>query len=339
MEWTDFLRERGAYVEDGEARHFGDAHAERMATRDASILAPLTHMGLIACTGDDAQSFLHGQLSSDVRQLGASQSAYAAYCSAQGRVLANFLMWREGEIYYLQLARALVPALLKRLALFILRSKVQLSDVSLSRPILGLSGSSAPQALGQIFPVLPQQAHEVVCDPQMGSVIALPGGRYQLAASVDAAQQSWVGLSSDLRPVGAPCWEWLDIRNGLPWISTATQDQFVPQMANLELLGAINFQKGCYPGQEIVARTQYLGQVKRRMVLAHVKDPATTRAGDAVFSGHTAGGMVVNAQVAPGGGLDLLAVLPTLGATQEDLHLTSADGPSLQLLPLPYTLA
>lgn len=339
--WQEFLLERGARIECGSVGHFGDAAAELRAARDEGIVAPLAHLGLIACGGGDAQAFLHGQLSNDVRQLAPQQSEYAAYCSAKGRMLANFLVWRQDSTYYLELARALLPAVQKRLAMFVLRAKVTLSDVSDARPVLGLSGSAAARALRELFPALPRQAHDVVHDPANGTLIALPGARFQLVAELDAAKRLWHTLTAVLKPVGAPCWEWLEIRNGLPLITPATQEQFVPQMANMELIGAVNFHKGCYPGQEIVARTQYLGQLKRRMVLAHLAGEGEPKPGDELFSSALEGqasGVVVNAQAAPDGGYDLLAVVQTANLGGAAVHFKSADGPILSLQPLPYSV-
>ncbi len=339
--WQDVLRARGASIEAGVVNHFGDAAAELRAARDASIIAPLGHLGLIACSGADAQTFLHGQLSNDVKQLAPERSEYAAYNSAKGRMLANFLLWREGEVYYLELARSLLPAVQKRLSMFVLRAKVKLEDASQARPILGLAGKAAAGTLREWFPLLPQAAHQLVHDPVHGTLIALPGERFQLVAERESAEQVWRSLSAALTPVGAPCWEWLEIRNGIPLITPATQEQFVPQMANMELIGAVNFQKGCYPGQEIVARTQYLGQLKRRMVLAHVEGESPPQAGDALFSSEMEGqasGMVVNAQPAPDGGYDLLAVAQTTSIAQAALHFKAGDGPLLSIQALPYTL-
>ncbi len=340
--WQDFLLERGASIEAGVVASFGDARDELRASRDGGIVAPLAHLGLIECSGEDAQSFLHGQLSNDVKQLTPARSEYAAYCSAQGRMLANFLLWQEAQAYFLQLARSLAPAVQKRLGMFVLRAKVKLLDASESRLILGLAGNAAAAALQEFFPVLPQQAHQVVRDPANGTLIALPGARFQLVAEPESAERLWRKLAAVLTPVGAPCWEWLEIRNGLPLITPATQEQFVPQMANMELIGAVNFQKGCYPGQEIVARTQYLGQLKRRMVLAHVAGETPPKAGDELFSSDLDGqasGMVVNAQAAPEGGYDLLAVVQTASIARAVARLASANGPIVTIQPLPYPLA
>ena len=340
--WQDFLLEGGARVEADTVSHFGDAAAELRAARDnGGIVAPLTHLGMMACSGDDAQTFLHGQFSNDIRQLTPGRSEYAAYCSAKGRMLANFLVWREDQAYCLELARSLLPAVQKRLGMFVLRAKVRLTDISEARPVLGLAGGAAAAALRELFPSVPQQEHQVVHDPANGTLIALPGARYQLIAELESAKRLWQRLAAALTPVGAPCWEWLEIRNGLPLITPATQEQFVPQMANMELIGAVNFRKGCYPGQEIVARTQYLGQLKRRMALAHVAGDVLPQPGDELFSSALDGqasGMVVNAQAAPDGGYDLLAVMQTASLNQATVHFKSADGPALSIQPLPYTV-
>jgi tRNA-modifying protein YgfZ len=337
--WQDFLLSRGARTHLGAINHFGDAAAELRAARDGGIVSPLTHLGLLRCSGEDAQTFLHGQLSNDVNQVTRERSEYAGYCSAKGRMLANFLLWQDDQAYYLQLARSLLPAMQKRLAMFVLRARVKLADASESRPVLGLAGGAAAAVLRELFAALPREAHQVVHDPANGTLIALPGARFQLIAEFESAKRLWDKLSAVLTPVGPPCWEWLEIRNGIPLITPATHEQFVPQMANMELIGAVNFQKGCYPGQEIVARTQYLGQLKRRMVLAHVAGDVMPQPGDALFGGALDGqasGMVVNAQAAPDGGYDLLAVIQIASVTQAAVRFKSTNGPTLSIEPLPY---
>ena len=148
-------------------------------------------------------------------------------------------------------------------------------------------------------------------------------------------------LSVTLRPVGAPCWEWLDIRSGLPWITAPTQEQLVPQMANLELVGGVSFQKGCYPGQEIVARTHYRGKLKRRMYLASVASGRAPAPGDNLFSDDLPGqasGLVVNAQRSPEGGYDVLAVTQIDSRASSSVRLKTPDGPVLRFLELPYAV-
>ena len=182
--WQEFLIQRGARVEADAVGHFGDAAAELRAARDGGIICPLAHLGLIACSGAEAQAFLHGQLSNDVKALAPGRSEFAAYCSAKGRMLANFLLWQEDESYYLQLSRSLLPAMQKRLAMYVMRSKVKLADASESRLALGLAGAPAAAALQQLFPTLPRNVHDVVRDPASGILIALPGNRFQLLSLI-----------------------------------------------------------------------------------------------------------------------------------------------------------
>jgi folate-binding protein YgfZ len=346
-EWQAFLLNQDARVDAaGNIADFGDAPAERRAARDAAIIAPLTHLGLISCSGDDASAFLQGQLSNDVGLLSAQHSQYSSYCSPKGRMLASFLAWQGQDGYFLQLARDLPPAVQKRLGMYIMRAKVKLADALASRVLLGLSGRAAAPALKPFFADIPAQAHQVVHDAANGTLIALPGERFELIATTEAAMRLWPALLRSLKPAGASCWEWLEIRNGLPLVTQATGEQFVPQMANLELIGGVSFKKGCYPGQEIVARTQYRGQLKRRMVLAHIDgedadDTGLPQPGDALFAAgqnDQAAGMVVNAQAAPDGGCDLLAVVQTASVAPDSLRLGSSAGARLQLRDLPYSL-
>lgn len=339
--WQDFLIERGARIEADCVKDFGDAAAELRAARDGGVVCPLLHLGLIACNGEDAQSFLHGQLSNDMNALTPERSAYATYCSAKGRMLANFLVWQENHAYYLQLSRSLLPAIQKRLAMYVLRSKVKLADAGESRLILGLAGNAAVGALQELFSALPRQAHQIVHDPANGILMALPGSRFQIVAELETVRRLWHKLTAALTPVGTPRWEWLEIRNGIPLITASTQEQFVPQMANMEVIGAVNFQKGCYPGQEIVARAQHLGQIKRRMVLAHATGQRLPQPGDDLFGDSAPAqtiGMVVNAQDAPEGGYDLLAVMQTANISEGAVHIQSIDGPALSIQPLPYSV-
>ena len=336
--WLTFLATRGARVENGVVADFGDATAELAAVASESILADLSALGVIAVAGADARAFLHAQLSCDVDGLQDTDSAYGAYCSPKGRVLANFLLWQESEAFHMLLPRALVRAIQMRLQMFVLRSKVTLADRSNDLVVLGISGSMAARAVASAVGAPPQRALQVARGDGC-TMIALSTTRVVLAASVELAPTLWDRLTHTLKPAGTRCWEWLEISNGLPWITPATQDRFVPQMANLELIGAVNFQKGCYPGQEIVARLQYRGTPKRRLHLAHVRSDAMPAPGQELFSDDSSGqeaGMVVNAAPAPGGGFDVLAVVQTGSATRAKVHLGSASGPELRFRALPY---
>lgn len=334
--WLEFLASRGARTGDAGTLDFGDPPAELAAARSASVLVPLVHLGLLEFSGADARAFLHAQLSCDVANLAAGRSVFGCYCTPKGRMLANFLLWAEGAAFRMLLARDILPAIRKRLQMFVLRSKVAIADPGEALALCGASGPAAEGALRDALGAAPAQAHDVAASAA-ATVVRLPGARFVIAFAGESRATAWDALARRLRPAGPAAWQWLEIVHGMPVITAATQDQFVPQMANLELLGGVSFRKGCYPGQEIVARTQHLGKVKRRMYLAHAAG-TPPGAGEPVFAAGDAEaqGMVVNAAPAPDGGTDVLAVLQTASAASGELRLQRPDGPRLELRPLPY---
>ncbi|MDR1661522.1 MAG: folate-binding protein [Azoarcus sp.] len=307
--WLDHLRAQGAHIDDGKALDFGDPEGELVAARDATVIAPLTQFGLIGCAGDDARSFLHNQLTSDVNHLGAAGAQYAAWCSAKGRMLASLLLFCRGAEYLALLSSDLPEFILKRLQIYVLRSKVSLADRSADSAIIGLAGPRAGAALENAGLAAPAAA------PGMtgfagGVLIRLDEKRYIILATADAAKQTWQKLSAAASPAGAPAWQWLDIQAGIPWVTEATREAFVPQMTDFDRIGGVSFHKGCYPGQEVVARARYLGKVKRHLYRTRAAAPLA--AGMPVFPAGTpdqACGQIANAAAAPGGHYDALAVI------------------------------
>lgn len=299
----------------------------------------LTRAGLIRVSGADARAFLHGQLSCEVNALAPDRSTYGAYCTAKGRVLASFLLWRSGEDFFLQLPLPLVEPIRKRLAAYVLRSKVTLADASADWTCIGIAGAAAElvqHAAGRG----PRAIHEVAIVPD-AMVLRLPPDRYEIVATRKKAPAIVEALTHGARSLDPEYWEWLEIRAGIPVITTATQEEFVPQMVNLDLIGGVSFTKGCYPGQEIVARTHHLGRVKQRMYLAHVAGEERPGPGDKLYSadlGEQASGTIVNAARAPDGGHDVLAVIQIASAESGNVHWKALDGPVLQRQLLPYPL-
>jgi tRNA-modifying protein YgfZ len=337
--WQQWLQSGGAHIEGGVVRNFGDSQGELEATLSQSALADLSHLGVLDFIGEDSEAFLQGQFSCDVRSLQAGSTSYGGYCTPKGRLLADFLLWRVAGGFRMALSRGILAPVQKRLKMYVLRSKVQISDASEALVLLGASGPAAADALRASGIEPPQRSHELAHFGADDSVISLAGQRYVLVVPPERAAVLWTSLAARLRPVGTPCWEWLDIHNGVPLITARTQEQFVPQMVNLELIGGVSFSKGCYPGQEIVARTHYLGKVKRRMFLAHLEADAAPAPGDDIYSDDIPGqtsGMVVNAQAAPGGGYDLLAVAQLSSGQSPAVRLKSPQGPALRFLELPY---
>ena len=346
QDWQNFLAAQGAQIQHDIVSDFGDATAERLATRDGTVLCDLSQFGTLRASGEEAETFLQNLLSNDIRDVGSKRAQLSSLNSPKGRMLATLLIWRAGDDYLLQLPRVLCDAMRKKLSMYVLRAKVKITDASEEFISLGLSGADTQQILRARFGELPQTSLGCV-GIEHGSVIKISDTRWQINATPQQAQLLWAALSAKARPVGSGCWDWLNIRSGIPVILPQTQEQFVAQMANLDLINGVNFKKGCYPGQEIVARTQYLGKLKRRMhlahidTLAHVDSAESPQAGDELFSADMEGqasGMLANAAAAPSGGYDVLAVLQTSSRETQTVHWKSLHGAALQFVPLPYTL-
>ena len=291
----------------------------------------LRDWGLIRAQGADAASFLQGQLTQDVQQLGQDNTQLAGYCTPKGRLLASLLVWRpDPEAFLLACSADLLAPTLKRLSMFVMRAKCKLSDASDAVVVYGLSGAAATAWLGAHAPRAPGQYIAAAGGQALRLADTVGQARYLLVVSAETPAPALPALSLD-------AWQWLEVSSGVARIVAATTEQFVPQMINFELLGGVNFQKGCYPGQEIVARSQYRGTVKRR---AFVFDSASTaQPGQEVFhSGDAAqpAGMVINAASVAGSHRVLVEVkLAALEAGT--LHLGATDGPALQRLdPQPY---
>jgi hypothetical protein len=336
--WKTFLQAQGASIENTTVLHYGNPTAERAAALGGTIVADLSQLGVLAFRGEDTATFLQGQLTNDVHGLHADTAQWSGLCSPKGRLLGNFLMWRQGEDTCLQLSGDIAASVLKRLSMFILRAKVKGRDASDEVVRLVVAGPHAAAAVGAAMGALPEAAMRSTAG-SAGLVVRVGEDKFVLSVDPEQAASVWQTLRGSATPVGAPVWDWLRLSAGIPMIVAATQEEFVPQMVNLELIGGVSFQKGCYTGQEIVARSQYLGKLKRRMFLAHVDAEAAP--GDSLYSADLEGqtsGTVVNAAPAPAGGFDLLAVVQVESAKSQTLHLKSPGGAALSLRPLPYAL-
>ncbi|NHZ91002.1 folate-binding protein [Massilia sp. CCM 8733] len=341
--WNEYLSSQGAQLAADGSGHVPDlGHALTTAELAAGFVAAITDQGLIAVSGDEAATFLHNQLTNDVEHLGLADVRLAGYCTPKGRLQATFLMWRTSDSVFLQLARDIQPALQKRLSMFVLRAKAKLSDAGGGLVLLGIGGAAAEAALLPLFGALPAKPWSRI-DHALGTLIRVAdvfgAARYQWLATPEAAQAAWPALSRTLRPAGSDAWRLSEIHAGVPQVSLRTQEQFVPQMVNFELLGGVNFKKGCYPGQEIVARSQYLGKLKRRTALATINAPA--QAGNEVFAADDPDqpcGMIVNSAPNGAGGVDALVEMKLAAIEQGNVHLGSASGMPLRILPMPYAL-
>jgi len=347
--WNHFLVEQGGRGRDGRIDDFGAALGVDQLR--AGFVAPIGDLGLIALTGDDAASFLHNQLTNDVEHLTVGEARLAGYCSPKGRLMATFLMWRSAEAIYLELARDILAPLQKRLQMFVMRAKAKLADATAdaaNEVMLGIGGAKADAALKAWFDALPAKPYSVVQHP-LGILIRLADAfgapRYQWLMSAANAHTVFPALAATLNKGGNDAWHLAAVHAGVPQVAAATQEQFVPQMINFELLGGVNFKKGCYPGQEIVARSQYLGKLKRRMTLATL-DALDAKAGDEVFlvsEPEQPCGMLVNVAPNGAGGVDALVEMKLAAIEQGEreagsVRLASAGGAPLRLQDMPYAL-
>lgn len=333
--WLQFLHNAGAGA-------LGQSQAADVGS--AGFIAPLTHLGLIAASGDDAARFLHAQLTNDIEHLPLDAARLAAYCTAKGRMLASMLVWRTPAAIMLELPLEILAPVQKRLQMFVLRAKVKLSDESQAQVVIGVAGEAAAHTLAAtVGATLPAEIYGKSGDD--GNVLLrVPDAdgmpRYQWIASLANAMQAWPVLAGALPVADAQAWRRTEIQAGIPQIVAATQEHFVPQMINFELVGGVNFRKGCYPGQEIVARSQYLGKLKRRMLPAVVA--ATEVApGAEVYASTDATqpcGQIVNAESRDDQTYCLVELKTAVLDDGASIHLGSADGPLLQIGVLPYAL-
>jgi tRNA-modifying protein YgfZ len=297
-------------------------------------IAPLPHLGIIRAADADAASFLHNQLTNDVLLMKEGQCRLAAFCNAKGRMQASFVVYkRSAEEVLLICRKDLIAQTVKRLSMFVMRAKAKLSDATDEFLMLGLAGDAVTQALSGApsLTVEPWQRHAAGAADVLSLYPALGQPRALWIAPKDATLPTGPALSPELWQVG-------EVMSGIAWVELATFEAFVPQMLNYESVDGVNFKKGCYPGQEIVARSQFRGTLKRRAFIA--QNTVAMTAGQEVFSSLDATqpcGLV--AQAASDGAGHVAVLELQLSATENSsLHLGAADGPVMILLPLPYAL-
>ncbi|OHX14245.1 hypothetical protein BI347_12595 [Chromobacterium sphagni] len=270
--WSEWLRQKGVERDEHGELPLALQLRQVEALQRQSVAAPLVNFALIRVEGEDAAVFLQNQLSSDIRDVVESRAQYSTYSSAKGRMLASFLVWQYQGAYYLMVAADIAAAISKRLSMFVLRAKVRLSLAD-EWSLLGMSGARAVALLQNHFSGIAELEQLQVLTIDGAALLALPGGGYVLALRETGALAREIAADEQLCPLAPEAWALRDIEAGIAWVVQETQEQFVPQMANMELLGAVNFKKGCYPGQEIVARSQYLGKMKRRMFRVEFEKP------------------------------------------------------------------
>jgi len=298
-------------------------------------VAPLTHSGLIRAQGEDAAKFLHSQLTSDFSLLGLSEARLAGFCNAKGRLQASFIGFKRSHTDLLLIcSQDLLAITLKRLGMFVLRAKVKLSDASADFVVYGLAGSAVAEATK----AMAYEPHKAWQKAEVSGISVV-----SLYPADGIPRALWVAPVGTPAPTGVAMtpeqWAWGEVRSGIATVTQAIFEAFVPQMLNYESVGGVNFKKGCYPGQEVVARSQFRGTLKRRAYLAHAT--VALKAGDALFAPDDASqpcGLVVQAAAAPAGGFDAIVSMQISAFEAGGVRALSADGPALTLQPAPYPL-
>ena len=308
-----------------------------------SSYCELTHLGVLQATGADVSQFLQGQLTNDLRDLDNGGSQLGAYCTHKGRMMATMRLLRQGDSILMLLPHERIEPVMNRLRMFVLMSKVELADISDSSRAIGLGGDGAAQLLGQDAPA---DIDAVTCADDGVCIIRIAGPenepRFILVGSHSALDARIAAFGDAAEPGELNDWLLGDIRAGLPMVFEQTVEAFVPQMTNMQLVNGVSFTKGCYTGQEVVARMQYLGSLKRRMYRVAI-DGDCPAPGTGLYAPDSksaqGAGKVVLAAATPEGNCEALIVTEIASAEEGNVRLVDEHGPALRFLELPYVFA
>lgn len=336
--WFHYLTHAGAHFAGQRITHFENQETRPISPENS--ITDLSYLGLLKIEGADATSFLQGQFTNDVRQVNAQRGQFSAWCTPKGRVFTNFRLIKRENAYYLLLPQESIAATLKRLKMYVLRAKVAIMDASDEWVRLGITGQASAQVLSRFLNQPLPTASNATGNSDSTTVLCVQSSppRYLLVLGLEKAQTLWHTMAPSAQPVAAAVWQLFDILAGLPQITPPTAELFIPQMLNLQALDYINFKKGCYTGQEIVARVQYLTAPKQRLYLVKGDFTLCPQSGEALYTAEDSAsvGQVINAEQHPQGGVFALAVIQVdVMETGKPIYLSTQR--PLQRLELPYT--
>jgi len=339
--WQEFLVARGAVLDSNGYLSFQTTNTDPFDTHQ-DYCCDCSHLGVIRVSGDDAFDFLHGQFTNDLNLVNKETSQLSSYCNPKGRMLAIFRIIKKEDDYFLLMRRDVIEVVLKKLTMFKLMAKVELIDVSDELVVFGVSGANSVALLNKNNIHEPEKPEQVTTQQNITAInLAGENPRTLIISPPEDAIKIWQALTETCEQTSFKTWELIDIQNGIPQVTAETSEAFIPQMVNLELIGGVNFQKGCYPGQEIVARTHYLGKPNRRMYRINIDSEVCPKAGTNIFSkadGEQAVGKIVNAQNNGSNSCDALAVLRTEKEESNDMHLENQEDTQIKIVALPYSL-
>jgi len=340
-DWQNFLENEGAIIKGDKLLSFTNAnHTDKPGQSLNNIIIDLSHLNIIEVTGEDATDFLNGQFTTNIKQLAMHHLQFSAWCNPKGQVKTTFFIYRHEASFIILLPAELKDSFLKQLQMYIMRANVKLTDKSHELVRVGIQINNN-QLLAELMESNPEQEGDVTIQNGLHCLYAFDSKnnsqRYIFIGSVERLTNLWKEVSQHCTTVGTAVWELLDIQAGYSWLTVETAEKFLPQMLNLDLINGLDYQKGCYPGQEIIARLHFRGQLKRSLYLATCSLDARTEIGDKIYRNDNKDsvGIIINAQVFEGK-YYLLAVIEK-GLAEDHLSLREPDGESLTFQPLPYT--
>ncbi len=333
--WLAFLKEKGATIQDNGVIDFDKPDTGLEDSIEKPIASPLSGFAVLEVSGNDRQSFLHGQFINDLNLIDTPAAQLSAWCNPKGQVITTLLIINTGENYFLIFKEELKEVVQKRLSMYILRSDVKINDISDQSPLIGIANTSDLAIFGSNIPSKPGELHAIddliiVCLPDFS-------GRYLITGAIETLKNKVTELNIKSQMTSSSIWDLLDILAGLPWITSKTQEQFLPQMLNLDSLNALNYQKGCYPGQEVIARLHYKGKVKKRLNL--IKSEQQLHIGDNIYLEQPDNkvGTIINTAIHPDGKSYALAVIE-LDNTSENLYFDNQAEKEITIIELPYAI-
>ena len=337
--WKTHITSKGAQIQGDFVSSF-EPMDDPYFTEEETYLCDCSSLGVIKATGEEAQSFLHSQFTNDLNQVNDETSQLSGYCNAKGRLLSIFRIFKYEENYLLLLNKDVLDNTLSKLNMYKLMAKTEISNNSDDYVVFGLTGKKTDSILKKNNITFPSNNEQ--CTNYDGSIITrIDADRVLIIAEPKKAIELWNLFETDAVPRDYSIWKLLDIQNGIPEVTKETMEAFIPQMVNLELINGVNFQKGCYPGQEIVARTHYLGKPNRRMYKIELLAENNSEPGTNIYSeddGEQAVGKIVSSVQYSSDNIDALIVLRTANEKSENLKIGSLNGPTASISNLPYKL-
>ncbi|MBF8269042.1 MAG: GCV T protein [Gammaproteobacteria bacterium] len=331
-EWRTFLLSQGARFEDGEVVDFGATDREATVAFSGPIIMDLSFLAVITISGKDATAFLNGQFTTDVTQLADGGVQFSAWCNPKGQVIANFILTRIDEDYHLLLPRELQESFLARLRRYVLRAAVTIMGGKDTMPRLGVQFS------GETAGVPFQSEGASRADSLVIVPVPASRNRWISFGTVADLGKQWLTLAQQATATGSYTWRLCDIQDAIPWITSATAETCLPQMLNLDLLQGLSYKKGCFPGQEIIARLHYRGKYSQRLFIARLDTTVGIAPGTKIFTVDKSQsiGTIITSARHPEQGCSALVILEVNYVNPELLCLENSSARFLQISTPPY---